>query len=64
MMTQMTPESNTLVIAAAVVVGLGFGGPLILIIAACQLCTPPELIATATALIVSLHISHSFLDRN
>lgn len=48
------PSNGTRSIVFAGLAGLGFGGPLVLIIAGVQLSTPHHLIATATALTVSL----------
>lgn len=47
------PNDSTRAIIFAGLAGLGFGGPLVLIIAGVQLSTPHHLIATATALTTS-----------
>jgi len=47
------PNESTRSIIFAGLAGLGFGGPLVLIIAGVQLSTPHHLIATATALTTS-----------
>ena len=47
------PSDSTRAIVFAGLAGLGFGGPLVLIIAGVQLSTPHHLIATATALTTS-----------
>ena len=47
------PSDSTRAIVFSGVAGLGFGAPLILIVAAVQLATPYHLIATATAVITS-----------
>lgn len=44
------PNDSTRAIVFAGLAGVGFGGPLVLIIAGVQLSTPSRLIATATAL--------------
>jgi hypothetical protein len=48
-MATLQPGDNANQLAFAAVAGIGFGSPLILIIAGVQLSTPFELIATATA---------------
>lgn len=48
-MATLEPSDNASQLAFAAVAGIGFGSPLILIIAGVQLSTPYELIATATA---------------
>jgi sugar phosphate permease len=47
------PNDSTRTIIFSGLAGIGFGGPLVLIIAGVQLSTPHHLIATATALTVS-----------
>lgn len=47
------PDSSTLAVCMNGLAGLGFGAPLILIIAGVQLSTPHHLIATSTAVVVS-----------
>ena len=47
------PEQSTSAVAFSGLAGLGFGGPLVLIVAGVQLSTPHEFIATATALTTS-----------
>lgn len=47
------PNQSTRAIVFDGIAGLGFGAPLILIIAGVQLVTPPHLIATATAVVTS-----------
>lgn len=47
------PRQSTNAIIFAALSGLGFGAPLILIVAGVQLCTPHHLIAVATAVITS-----------
>ena len=47
------PQDSTNAIIFSGLAGLGFGGPLVLIIAGVQLSTPHELIATATAIMTS-----------
>jgi hypothetical protein len=51
--TTIQPNDSTRAIIFAGLAGLGFGGPLVLIIAGVQLSTPHHLIATATALTTS-----------
>lgn len=48
-MATLEPGDNASQLAFAAVAGIGFGSPLILIIAGVQLSTPHQLIATATA---------------
>lgn len=48
-MATLQPGDNASQLAFAAVAGIGFGSPLILIIAGVQLSTPHQLIATATA---------------
>ncbi|VUC25019.1 unnamed protein product [Clonostachys rosea] len=48
------PGHNANAVAFAIVSGLGFGGPLILIFSGVQLCVPHSLLATATALCTSV----------
>lgn len=52
-MTTVQPGQSTKAIIFDGMAGLGFGAPLILIIAAVQLATPHHLIATATAVVTS-----------
>ena len=52
-LTTIQPSQSTRAIIFDGLAGLGFGGPLILIIAGVQLSTPPHLIAIATAVITS-----------
>jgi hypothetical protein len=52
-LTTIQPGDSTRAVVFAGLAGLGFGGPLVLIIAGVQLSTPHHLIATATALTVS-----------
>ena len=47
------PGDNASAIAFAIVSGLGFGGPLILVFSGVQLCVPHALLATATAVTTS-----------
>jgi hypothetical protein len=49
----LRPSDDTRAIVFASLAGLGFGGPLVLIVAAVQLSTPHHLIATATAVTTS-----------
>ncbi|KAK5042927.1 hypothetical protein LTR84_012016 [Exophiala bonariae] len=49
-MATLNPGDNASQLAFAAVAGIGFGSPLILIIAGVQLSTPHQLIATATAI--------------
>lgn len=48
-LSTIQPENNFSAIAFAALAGIGFGSPLILVIAGVQLSTPHHLIATATA---------------
>jgi hypothetical protein len=48
-LSTIQPEDNFSAIAFAALAGIGFGSPLILVIAGVQLSTPHQLIATATA---------------
>lgn len=52
-MATIQPGQNARVIIFDALAGLGFGSPLILIIASVQLSTPHHLIATATAVVTS-----------
>jgi Fungal trichothecene efflux pump (TRI12) len=52
-LTTIQPNDSTRAIVFAGLSGLGFGGPLVLIISGVQLSTPHHLIATATALTTS-----------
>jgi hypothetical protein len=52
-LTTIQPDDSTRTIVFAGLAGIGFGGPLVLIIAGVQLSTPHHLIATATALTTS-----------
>lgn len=47
------PTDSTSAIVFSGLAGIGFGGPLVLLITGVQLCTPHHLIATATAILVS-----------
>jgi hypothetical protein len=52
-LASLQPDDDTRAIIFASLAGLGFGGPLVLIVAAVQLSTPHHLIATATAVTTS-----------
>lgn len=52
-MASVQPASSTSFVVLSGLAGIGFGAPLILVIAAVQLCTPHNLIATATAVMTS-----------
>ena len=52
-MSTLQPHQSTLAIVWNGLAGLGFGGPVVLIIAGVQLSTPQLLIATGTAVVTS-----------
>lgn len=56
------PGQNANPIGFAALAGLGFGGPLVLIIAGVHLSTPHHLIATATAVVTSSRAVGKFLS--
>jgi hypothetical protein len=53
-MTTLQPDQGNRALGFQAIAGAGFAGPLILIIALCQLSTPKELIATGTAVLTSV----------
>ena len=54
--TTIQPDDNLKAIVFAALSGLGFGGPIVLIIATVQLSTPHRLMTTATAVVVSARV--------